>query len=91
MKIIKALSIGIAPVILMSYGWALGQRHQSGYDVAGILLFVNGMLGLVLALILHRVAQKFSWHNKWYANALMGVVCSVIMFGLILLFAQLHS
>ncbi|MBE3119849.1 MAG: hypothetical protein IMZ50_13980, partial [Candidatus Atribacteria bacterium] len=67
MKIKKALPIGFAPLILMSYGWYLGQLHQSDPDIAGILLFITGAVGLVLAFMLFLLTRKFSWHEKWVA------------------------
>jgi hypothetical protein len=65
--------IALAPLVLMGYGWYLGQLHQSGYDIAGIFLFFTGVAGLVLAFIVHRFTRKFSWHNKWFANILTGM------------------
>jgi FtsH-binding integral membrane protein len=91
MKIIKILPIGIAPLILMSYGWYLGQLHQSGYDVAGIFLFITGLVGLVLALFFFLVTRKFSWHEKWYINALIGLAGCGIVFTLILIYARSHG
>jgi len=91
MKLIKILPIGIAPLILMSYGWYLGQLHQSGYDIAGILLFMTGLVGLVLALILYFLTRKYSWHGKWFANALLGLAGCGIVFVLVFLFARLHG
>ena len=60
MKIIKVLPIGFVPLILMSYSWYLGQLHQSGYNVAGILLFMTGLVGLVLAFIIFLLTRKHS-------------------------------
>jgi len=91
MKIKYVFQIGLASLILMAYGWYLGQRHQSGYDVAGILLFANGVFGMVVAFILHRATKKFTWHNCWYANILTGIVSCVMVFVLVLLYAQLHG
>jgi hypothetical protein len=91
MKILKILPIGLAPLILMSQGWYLGQLHQSGPDMAGILLFMTGAVGLVLAFILFLLTRKFSWHAKWFANALIGLAGCGIVFTLILLFARLHG
>ncbi|MBE3066394.1 MAG: hypothetical protein IMZ73_03035 [Chloroflexi bacterium] len=91
MKILKVIPIGIAPMILMSYGWYLGQLHQSGYDVAGILLFMTGAVGLVLALILFLLTRKFSWHGKWVVNAVLGMAGCGIVFALILVYARLHG
>jgi hypothetical protein len=59
MKIIETLPIGLAPLFLMSYGWYLGQLHQSGYDVAGIFLFTTGAVGLVLAIIFFLLTRKY--------------------------------
>ena len=91
MKIIKFLPIGIAPLILMSYGWTLGQLHQSGYDVAGILLFVTGLVGLVLALILFALTRKYSWHGKWFMNILTGLAGCGMVFARIFIYARLHG
>jgi hypothetical protein len=83
--------IALAPLILMAYGWYLGQLHMSGYDVAGIFLFFTGVIGLVLGLIVYRFTRKFSWHNKWFANVLTGMVSCGAVFGLVLLYARLHG
>lgn len=91
MKIKKALPIGFAPLILMSYGWYLGQLHQSGPDIAGILLFITGAVGLVLAFMLFLLTRKFSWHEKWVANALIGLAGCGIVFTLILVYARWHG
>jgi hypothetical protein len=91
MKIIKVLPIGIAPLILMGYGWYLGQLHQSGYDIAGIFLFMTGLTGLVLAFILYLFTRKYTWHNKWLANLLTGLAGCGIVFTLILVYARLHG
>ncbi len=91
MKILKALPIGIVPVILMSYGWYLGQLHQSGYDVAGIFLFMTGLIGLALAVTFFLLTRKFSWHGKWYVNALTGLGGCGIVFALILVYARWHG
>lgn len=90
-KIFAFLQIGIAPLILMAYGWYLGQLHQSGYDIAGILLFFTGAVGLVLALIIHWFTRKLSWHNKWFANVLIGVLSCGLVFGVVLVYARLHG
>jgi hypothetical protein len=91
MKIITVLPIGISPLILMSYGWYLGQLHQSGYDIAGILFFITGLVGLVLALLLFLLTRKYSWHGKWYTNALLGLAGCGVVFTLILVYARLHG
>ena len=90
-KILKALPIGIAPAILMCWGWYLGQLHQSGYDVAGIFLFITGLVGLVLALLFFLVTRTSTLHEKWYANALSGLAGCGIVFTLIFIYARLHG
>jgi len=74
----------------MSYGWYLGQLHQSGADVTGILMFITGAVGLVLAFVLFLLARKYSWHEKWYVNALIGLAGCGIVFALILMYARWH-
>jgi hypothetical protein len=91
MKIIKALPIAIAPVILMSSGWYLGQLHQSGYDIAGIFLFINGVIGFLLAVLIYLFTRKYSWHEKWYFKALTGLASCGVIFALILVIARLHG
>jgi hypothetical protein len=91
MKTLKVLPIGFAPLILMSYGWYLGQLHQSGPDIAGILLFFTGAIGLILAFTLFLLTRKFSWHEKWVATALIGLAGCGIVFALILVYARLHG
>jgi fluoride ion exporter CrcB/FEX len=91
MKIIKALPLAIAPVILMGYGWYLGQLHQSGYDIAGIFLFINGVAGLVLAVLFYLLTRKYPWHEKWYLTILTGLAGCAIVFALILVIARLHG
>jgi len=91
MKIKDILLTNVASLILMAYGWYLGQLHQSGYDLAGIFLFFTGVAGLILASIIRRFTGKFSWHNIWYANILTGVVSCGIVFAFVLIFARLHG
>jgi multisubunit Na+/H+ antiporter MnhB subunit len=91
MKIIKVLPIAFAPAILMGYGWYLGQLHQSGPDIAGILLFFTGAVGLVLAVILFLLTRKYSWHEKWYMNVLVGLAGCGIFFAMILIYARWHG
>jgi hypothetical protein len=91
MNIIKVLPIGFAPLILMSYGWYLGQLHQSGYDIAGILLFMTGAVGLVLASAFYFFTRKYSWHQKWYFNTLIGIAGCGIVFVLVLGYARVHG
>ncbi|MGA7194031.1 MAG: hypothetical protein WBW94_10405 [Anaerolineales bacterium] len=91
MKLKDILQISIASLILMAYGWYLGQLHQSGYDIAGILLFITGAAGLVLAFVIYYFTKKYSWHNKWLANFLTGVVSCGIIFVLIVLLTRLYG
>jgi len=91
MKIKDVLLTSIASLILMAYGWYLGQLHQSGYDVAGIFLFFTGITGLVLAFIIRNFTKKQSWYNTWYVNILTGVISCGIVFIVVFLFARLHG
>ncbi len=90
-KIYKALPVVVAPVILMCYGWYLGQLHQSGYDIAGIFLFITGTVGLMLAGIIYLLTRKYPWHGKWYSSILTGLAGSGIVFAFILVIARLHG
>lgn len=91
LKISKVLPLGIAPLILVSYGSYLGQLHQSGPDIAGILLFMTGAVGLALAFIFFLLTRKFPWHEKWVVNALIGLAGCGIVFTLILIYAGLYG
>ena len=91
MKIFKTLPIAIVPATLMSYGWYLGQLHQSGPDIAGILLFMTGTIGLVLAIPFYLLTRKYWWHKKWYWNALSGLAACGTVFILIFIYARLHG
>jgi hypothetical protein len=90
-KFIKALPIAIAPVVLMSYGWYLGQLHKSGYDVAGIFLFMTGAVGLLFAVIFYLLTRRYPWHEKWYLTVLTGLAGCGIVFAIILAYARLHG
>jgi hypothetical protein len=90
-KLIAILFVALSPLAFMAYGWYLGQLHQSGYDVAGIILFVTGAAGLILAVVLHLSTRKYSWYNSWFANLLTGLASCGIVFALLLLFARLHG
>lgn len=87
----KILQTSLASLVLMAYGWYLGQLHQSGYDVAGIFLFITGAIGLVLALIVRYFTRKYPWHNMWIANILTGILSCGVIFGFILIYARLHG
>ena len=91
MKILKALPLGVVPAILMGYGWYLGQLHQSGPDIPGILLFVTGAIGLALAVTFFLLTRRFGWHDKWYVNLLTGLAGSAFVFTLILVYARWHG
>jgi hypothetical protein len=91
MKIKNIFQISIAPLALMVYGWYLGQLHQSGNDIAGILLFITGAAGLMLALGIRLLTRKYSWHGYWYVNILYGISGCGVFFALLLIFARLHG
>ncbi|HEY5158970.1 MAG TPA: hypothetical protein VII93_13500 [Anaerolineales bacterium] len=91
MKIKDFIQISIAPLVLMVYGWYLGQLHQSGYDIAGILLFVTGAVGLGLAFGIRWLARKYPWHAHWFGNLLYGITGCGAVFILVVIFARLHG
>ena len=90
-KLIDLFLVGLTSLILMAYGWYLGQLHQSGYDVAGIFLFITGLIGLLLAFLIRYFTRKYSWYNTWYSNILTGMLGCGIIFTIILLLARLHG
>jgi len=91
MKIKDIFLTSITSLILMAYGWYLGQLHQSGYDIAGIFLFFTGVTGLVMSFFIRRLSKNYPWHNTWYANLLTDAISCSIVFALVLLFARLHG
>ena len=91
MKIKDIFFTSVPSLIAMAYGWYLGQLHKSGYDVAGILLFFTGLIGLVLAFTIRYFTKRSSWNNTWYANLLTGMVSCGLIFLLVLIFARLHG
>ena len=90
-NLLDVLLVGLASLVLMAYGWYLGQLHQSGYDVAGIFLFLTGLIGLGLAFLIRLLTRKYVWHNTWYSNILTGILSCGIIFALILVLARLHG
>lgn len=90
-KLIDLFLVGLTSLVLMTYGWYLGQLHRSGYDVAGIFLFTTGLVGLMLAFLVRSLTREYTWYNTWYANLLTGTLSCAIIFALILLLARLHG
>jgi drug/metabolite transporter (DMT)-like permease len=90
-RLLDILLIGLTPLVLMAYGWYLGQLHQSGYDVAGIFLFFTGVVGFLLAFLLRLFTRKYSWHNIWITKLLTGAIGCGIIYALVLVFARLHG
>ncbi len=90
-KLIDLLLVGLTSLVLMAYGWYLGQLHQSGYDVAGIFLFLNGLIGLLLAFLVRYLTRKYSWYNTWYSNLPTGMISCAAIFAAIQLLARLHG
>jgi hypothetical protein len=90
-KWIDLFLAGLPSLALMAYGWYLGQLHQSGYDVAGIFLFINGLIGLLLTFLVRYLTRKYSWYNTWYSNLLTGILSCAILFAVILVIARLHG
>jgi hypothetical protein len=89
--ILILLQLAFFPVLLMGYGFYLGQLHQSMQDLAGILMFIIGIVSLIFALILHWLSYWTKWFDKWYSNVLIGVISSGIVFGMIVIYARMHG
>jgi hypothetical protein len=90
-KLVTGALIALAPLALMAYGWYLGQMHKSGYDVAGILLFFTGVIGFLLALLLHWLTRKTGWHGRWWASLATGMAGCGVVFMLVLVYSRLHG
>ncbi len=90
-KVLNVILVCLAPLVMMAYGWYLGQLHQSGYDLAGILLFLTGLAALILALPVYHFTRRFGWHDRWYASLLTGVTACLFTFTATVLIARLHK
>ena len=85
------LQLAFFPVLLMGYGFYLGQLHQSMQDLAGILMFITGIVSLVFSFILRWLSHWTKWFDKWYSNILIGAISCGIVFGMIVIYARLHG
>ena len=91
MKLKNLILLGIIPLLLMAYGWYLGQLHQSMQDLAGILLFITGSVGWVLAFGLRWSLRRFAWRDAWWVSLLTGLAgCSLVFAGMVI-YAQVHG
>ncbi|MGE5377526.1 MAG: hypothetical protein ACM3XO_20905 [Bacteroidota bacterium] len=59
--------------------------------MAGIFLFITGLIGLLLAFLVRYLTRKYSWYNTWYSNLLTGMISCAAIFAVILLFTRLHG
>ena len=91
MKLKNFLLIGLLPIASMAYGWYLGQLHQSMLDLAGILMFITGAAGLVLALGLRFLLKEKPWRDHWWANVLTGLAGVILVFVILWVYAQLRG
>ncbi len=91
MNIKKLLLLGIFPILLMAYGWYLGQLHQSMQDLAGILLFITGAAGWLFSLLLRFSIRCLKWFDTWWVNILTGLAGSTLVFMLILIYARING
>ena len=91
MKSKSAFLIGFFPLLLMAYGWYLGQLHQSMQDLAGILLFITGSAGLVLAVGVRYALRRQAWLQTWWGNLLLGVAGCIAVFAVLFVYARQHG
>jgi hypothetical protein len=91
MNFLQVLPMAVTPLLLMSYGWYLGQLHQSGPDLAGILLFFTGAAGLVPASLLLLLTRKYPWQRNGFVRLLFGTAGCGIVFAALLVFSRLHG
>ena len=86
-RITDILLLSIAPLILMAYGWYLGQLHQSMVDLAGIIMFFTGAIGLIIGIVAYFVLKP----KKWYWDVLLGIGGVVIVFIGIVIYARING
>jgi hypothetical protein len=60
-------------------------------DLAGILLFLTGVGGYLVALFLHVLTRRFSWHDRWYARVLTSILGCALVFAGIVVYARVHG
>lgn len=91
MNIKKLFLLGFFPILLMAYGWYLGQLHQSMVDLAGILLFLTGAAGWLFSLLLRFSTRRLKWFDRWWVNVLTGLTGCTLAFVIIVIYARLHG
>lgn len=91
MKTKNALLIAVFPLIVMGYGWYLGQLHQSMQDLAGILLFMTGSAGLVVGLLGYLVLKRFAWRSTWWGSILLGIAGCLLVFAGLVVYARIRG
>ena len=91
MKSKSAFLIGVFPLLLMGYGWYLGQLHQSMQDLAGILLFITGAAGLVLAVAGSFALRRLAWLKTWWGSLVLGAAGCIVVFAVIFVYARLRG
>jgi hypothetical protein len=91
MNIKKFFLLGLFPILLMVYGWYLGQLHQSMVDLAGILMFITGAAGWLASLLLRFSIRRVKWVDTWWANILTGLAGCALIFVLILIYARING
>jgi len=91
MNIKKLLLLGVFPMLLMAYGWYLGQLHQSMQDLAGILLFMTGAVGWLFSLLIRFSIRRLKIHDSWWVNMLTGLIGCILVFVVILVYARIHG
>jgi undecaprenyl pyrophosphate phosphatase UppP len=83
--------LAIIPIVVMAYGWYLGQLHQSMQDLAGILMFVTGAIGFIFAIGIYFLTRRMSWTDDWYVKMLMGATGVVIVFAGMVIYARIRG
>jgi hypothetical protein len=91
MNIKKLFLLGVFPILLMVYGWYLGQQHQSMMDLAGILMFITGAGGWLISLLLRFSIRRIKWFDTWWSNLLTGLAGCAMVFLVILIYARING
>lgn len=80
----------LVPLFFVIYGFYLYQLKISMLDIAGSIMFILGILGLICALIINYFLRKHSWVNKWYLNILIGFVSCILMFLILIIYVRIN-
>ena len=91
MKALDYVEISAASIALMIYGSYLVLLGESMQDLAGIIMLMTGVIGLIISFIIHFFTKKYSWAKTWYSNILKGILGVLIVFIGLIIYARISG